>query len=67
MPSEDPRKRRHFFAAWLPGLLGGKPVRSELIYVLVGLDQRYTAESPGEPWESFYAREIPGHVQAGHS
>jgi hypothetical protein len=28
----------------LPGLLGAKPVRSELIYVLVGLDERYTTE-----------------------
>jgi hypothetical protein len=51
----------------LPGLLGGKPVRSELVYVLVGLDKRYTAESPGESWESFYAREILDHFEARHS
>src|SRR6202034_4704606 len=37
----------------LPGLLGAQPVRSELVYVLVGLDKQYTAESPGEAWESF--------------
>jgi len=51
----------------LPGLLGVKPVRSELVYVLVGLDKRYTAESPDESWEPFYAREILGHFQARHS
>jgi hypothetical protein len=51
----------------LPGLLGAKPVRSELVYVLVGLDKRYTAESPGEAWEAFYAREILEHFQARHS
>ena len=42
----------------LPGLLGTKPVRSELIYLLVSLDRQYTAEDPGEPWEPYYARQI---------
>jgi hypothetical protein len=51
----------------LPDLVGGKPVRSELVYVLVDLDKRYTAESPGEPWESFYAREILEHFRARRS
>ncbi|HUA31329.1 MAG TPA: hypothetical protein VMC03_20775 [Streptosporangiaceae bacterium] len=51
----------------LPSLLGGKPVRSELVYMLVSLDKRYTAESPGEPWEPFYAREILEHFQAPRS
>jgi hypothetical protein len=32
-----------------------KPVRSELVYMLVGLDKQYTAEDPAEPWESYYA------------
>jgi hypothetical protein len=45
----------------LPGLLGGKPVRSELIYLLVTLDKQYTAEAPGEPWEPYYARRILSH------
>jgi hypothetical protein len=42
----------------LPALLQTTPVRSELIYLLVDLDKLYTAEQPGEPWESWYARRI---------
>ena len=42
----------------LPALLGAKPARSELTYLLVGLDKQYTAEAPGEPWEAYYARRI---------
>jgi hypothetical protein len=45
----------------LPGLLGSKPVRSELIYLLVTLDKQHTAEAPGEPWEPYYARRILSH------
>ena len=45
----------------LPGLLGSKPVRSELISLLVTLDKQYTAEAPGEPWEPYYARRILSH------
>lgn len=45
----------------LPALLGVKPVPSELIYLLVGLDKEYTAAKPGEPWESYYARRIVRH------
>jgi hypothetical protein len=51
----------------LPDLLGAKPVRSELIYVLVGLDRQYTAEAPGEPWEPYYARQILSHFQPSAS
>lgn len=53
-----------WYADWLislselPGLLGVKPVRSELVYQLVSLDKQYTAEQPGEPWEPYYARAI---------
>ena len=47
----------------LPALLGTKPVRSELIYLLVSLDKQYTAEAPGEPWETYYARQILRHFQ----
>ena len=56
-----------WYADWLinlselPALLGAKPVRSELTYLLVGLDKQYTAEQPGEPWESYYARAIADH------
>ena len=42
----------------LPALLGAKPARSELTYLLVGLDRQFTAEAPGEPWEPYYARRI---------
>ena len=47
----------------LPALVGTKPVRSELIYLLVSLDKRYTAEGPDEPWERYYAREIVDHFR----
>jgi hypothetical protein len=45
----------------LPSLLGGKPVRSELTYLLVSLDKEYTAAGPGQPWESYYAEKICDH------
>ena len=47
----------------LPDLLGVRPVRSELIYLLVSLDKQFTAEAPGEPWEIYYARQILRHFQ----
>jgi hypothetical protein len=53
-----------WYADWLvnlselPALLGAKPARSELTYLLVGLDRQYAAEAPGEPWEPYYARRI---------
>lgn len=56
-----------WYAQWLidlselPGLLGTRPVRSELVYLLVSLDKRYTAETPDEPWERYYAREVLRH------
>ena len=46
----------------LPALLGTKPVRSELTYLLVSLDKQYTAEHPDESWESYYARRIIDHL-----
>jgi len=62
-----------WYAQWLidlselPDLLGARPVRSELIYLLVSLDKQYTAEVPGEPWETCYAREITRHFQPSGS
>jgi hypothetical protein len=56
-----------WYADWLvnlselPSLVGSKPVRSELTYLLVGLDKDYTATQPGQPWESYYARKIRDH------
>lgn len=58
-----------FYAWWLielselPALLGTKPVRSELVYLLVSLDKQYTAEDSGESWERFYARQIVDHFR----
>jgi hypothetical protein len=58
-----------WYADWLinlselPALLGVTPVRSELIYVLVGLDKRYTAEGPDGHWEPYYARQIVDHFR----
>ena len=45
----------------LPDLLPKRPVRSELTYMLVKLDKDYSRESPAEPWERYYARQILGH------
>jgi hypothetical protein len=45
----------------LPDLLGQRPVRSELVYMLVDLDKRYTAETPKEPWPQFYAARLIEH------
>jgi hypothetical protein len=48
----------------LPQLLGTKPVRSELTYLLVGLDQEFTRSAPSERWEDFYARRLVEHFGA---
>jgi hypothetical protein len=42
-------------------LLEVKPVRSELVYLVVSLDKEYTAPKPGEPWEAYYAQRILRH------
>ena len=62
-----------WYAQWLidlselPDVLGARPVRSELVYLLVGLDKQYTAEAPGEPWETYYARQILRHFRPSGS
>jgi len=56
-----------WYAKWLitlselPDLLRTKPVRSDLVCALVGLDREYTATSPPEPWEAFYAPRLLEH------
>ncbi len=56
-----------WYANWLvnlselPDLLGRKPVRSELVYMLVKLDNDYTQASPTERWEDVYARGLLEH------
>ncbi len=62
-----------WYAQWLidlselSDLLGARPVRSELIYMLVSLDKQFTAEAPSEPWEIYYARQILRHFQPSRS
>jgi len=56
-----------WYADWLvnlselPALLGVKPVRSELTYLLVSLGKEYTAAQPGELWEAYYAQRMLAH------
>jgi len=56
-----------WYADWLinlselPALLGAKPVRSELVYLLVALDKDYTSAQQDQPWPVFYAPKIRKH------
>jgi hypothetical protein len=56
-----------WYANWLidlselPSLLGRKPVRSELVYLLVLLDKEVTERQIAEPWEQYYARRLVDH------
>ena len=56
-----------WYADWLsklselPDLLNGKVVRSELVYMLVGLDKEYAERRPLAPWEDHYARALVEH------
>lgn len=53
-----------WYADWLvnlselPQILGATPVRSELVWRLVGLDKEYTNAKPSEPWPQWYAERI---------
>jgi hypothetical protein len=57
-----------WYADWLinlselPDLLGRKPVRSELVYLLVLLDKQHTGERRTDPWERFYADRLVDHL-----
>jgi hypothetical protein len=42
----------------LPQLLGKKPVRSELVYMLVKLDKDYSSDKPPEKWEDYYSKKL---------
>ena len=60
-----------WYADWLlrhselPQILGTRPIRSELVWLLVNLDKDYTAASPGAPWPTWYAERIVEHFAAG--
>ena len=53
-----------WYADWLlelselPEVLGTRPVRSELVYMLVGLDKEFAERSSGGRWEDHYARAL---------
>jgi hypothetical protein len=53
-----------WYADWLlnlselPQLLETTPVRSELVWLLVELDQDYTQAAPDTPWPQWYAQRI---------
>ena len=59
-----------WYADWLINLselsqiLGTKPVRSELVWLLVLLDKEYTAANPESPWPRWYAERIVEHFRA---
>jgi hypothetical protein len=59
-----------WYADWLielselPQILGMKPVRSELVYMLVKLDKDFTERNPGGRWEDYYAQELSSHFGA---
>jgi hypothetical protein len=56
-----------WYADWLidhselPTLLDVRPVRSELVYLLVLLDKEYTGGPATESWENYYADRISKH------
>jgi hypothetical protein len=59
-----------WYADWLinlselPTLVGRAPVRSELVWLLVDLDRRHSAEAPGSPWPAWYGERIASHFAA---
>ena len=56
-----------WYATWLtelselPDLLGRRPVRSELVCLLVTLDKEFPGAEAGEPWDEYYARRLTAH------
>ena len=59
-----------FYSNWLvtlselPELLGTRPVRSELTWMLFQLDKGYAAQAPQERWEDWYATALIEHFKA---
>jgi hypothetical protein len=56
-----------WYADWLvnlsilPQLLGRRPVRSELTWLLVELDREYSRDKPAARWEDVYAERLILH------
>jgi hypothetical protein len=59
-----------WYASWLlelselSELIGARPVRSHLVHALVELDREYTADSPDERWEDWYAERLGSRLSA---
>jgi hypothetical protein len=59
-----------WYADWLlnlselPQILASKPVRSELVWLLVSLDKDYAKAAPELPWPRWYAERIVEHFGA---
>jgi hypothetical protein len=59
-----------WYANWLlelselPDLVGVRPVRSELTWLLVQLGKDYAREQPAEPWQEWYAPRIVEYFAA---
>jgi hypothetical protein len=62
-----------WYADWLldlselPSVLGWRPVRSHLVHDLVALDREYTALSPDDRWEDWYAAKLLERSSAGNA
>ena len=60
-----------WYANWLvtlselPELLGATVVRSELTWLLVGLDKQFTEHHPDQRWEDYYAQQLFRHFSHG--
>jgi hypothetical protein len=60
-----------WYADWLvnlsalPQLLGTRPVRSQLTYLLVTLDREFVRTKPDQRWEDFYAARLLSHFRQG--
>jgi hypothetical protein len=58
-----------WYADWLinlselPQILGTKPVRSELVWLLVLLDKEYGEANPDTAWPQWYAERILEHFR----
>jgi hypothetical protein len=59
-----------WYAGWLiehselPQILGKRPVRSELVWLLVQLDKDFTQDAPDAPWPQWYAQRVLTHLGA---
>src|SRR5205807_7319059 len=59
-----------WYADWLlnlselPNVLGTRPVRSEMVWLLVELDKDYTRAEPDLPWPDWYAERVTQHFSA---